>query len=426
MSAWEEGQFSRGSHHLEADGVSLDDIAAAVGTPTYVYSAPAIRAAVTRLQHAFADRDIGLRYAVKANSNLAILQLMQSLGTGFDIVSGGELSRVLAAGGDPGTVVFSGVGKKIEEIDLALKVGIECFNIESAAELERVSGRAGLLNLVAPISLRVNPDVDAGTHPYISTGLKQNKFGIPMHSALALYQQAAADPHLRVMGIDCHIGSQINTSAPLIEALRSVLALVDELRQQGIEVEHIDLGGGMGVSYHDEVALDLEAYAAEVQQLMARRPQRLLLEPGRCLVANAGVLLTRVEYLKPTADDAPNFAVVDAAMNDLIRPALYQAWHDVQPVNLHPTGSPSRWDIVGPVCESGDFLARERDLCLAPGTLLAVASAGAYGMVQASNYNSRGRACEVLVDAHQFRVIRRRETIQDQLRLEFELPGVAQ
>ncbi len=420
MAALDPDTFSYVNDVLHIEGVSLADIAAAVGTPAYAYSKAGISRAVARLQDAFTHSQLDIHYAVKANSNLAILRLMSELGTGFDIVSGGELSRVLAAGGDPATVIFSGVGKSVEEIDFALKVGIECFNVESAGELARISERAAILGQEAAVSLRVNPDVDAQTHPYISTGLKQNKFGVPLEQALELYQQAAEDPQLRIVGIDCHIGSQINQIEPLLEALSSILQVVDELQSMGITLEHIDLGGGMGVTYEDETPLDIEAYGASVHQIMAHRPQRLVLEPGRSLVANAGVLLTRVEYLKPALGDAPSFAVVDAAMNDLIRPALYQAWHDVHSVNNEADAQTQRWDIVGPVCETGDFLAKDRELALVDGSLLAVASAGAYGMVQASNYNTRGRACEVLVDGDNFSLVRRRETVQDQLRLELD------
>ncbi len=407
---------------LHMEGVNLAALANAVGTPTYVYSKAYMTQAVNDLNEAFEGVPLHIHYAVKANSNLTVLKLFADLGCGFDIVSGGELSRVIAAGGDPATTIFSGVGKTTEEIDFALKVGIECFNVESAAELERLSNRATLLGQVAPISVRVNPNVDAQTHPYISTGLKQNKFGVQPDQALELYQQAAEDPQLQIRGIDCHIGSQINQIEPLLEALTNMLELVDELAARGIELEHIDLGGGMGVTYQDETPLDIGAYGASVQQIMGARPQTIVLEPGRSLVANAGVLLARVEYLKPsdnTSDsETPSFAVVDAAMNDLIRPALYQAWHDILPVNTASQSAPQTWDIVGPVCESGDFLGKQRALALEPGALIAVASAGAYGMVQASNYNSRGRACEVLVDGENFHIIRRRETIEDQLRLE--------
>lgn len=404
---------------LQLENVSLAAVADALGTPTYVYSKAHITQGIETLNDAFAGVPLSVHYSVKANSNLAVLALFKELGAGFDIVSGGELSRVLAVGGDPDSVIFSGVGKSVEEIDFALKVGIECFNIESEAELQRIAQRASVLGQVAPISLRVNPNVDAQTHPYISTGLKQNKFGVAPELALELYQQAAENPQLRIIGIDCHIGSQINQIEPLLEALTNLLGLVDELATLGITLEHIDLGGGIGITYHDESPLDVYAYGASVQQIMAARPQTIILEPGRSLVGNAGVLLTRVEYLKHAATaDTPNFAVVDAAMNDLIRPALYQAWHDVHQVNIATAAPTKQWDIVGPVCETADFLARSRALALDESSLLAIGSCGAYGMVQASNYNSRGRACEVMVDGEHFRLIRRRETIQDQLRLE--------
>jgi diaminopimelate decarboxylase len=421
MSIAQSSQIEYIDDVLHVEGVSLTELASAVGTPAYVYSRAHIVSAVDALNQAFANSALNIHYAVKANSNLGLLKLFHELGTGFDIVSGGELTRVMAAGGDPARVIFSGVGKTTEEIDFALKVGIECFNVESASELVRISERATLLGQVAPISLRVNPNVDAQTHPYISTGLKQNKFGVAPAQALELYQQAAENPQLRIVGIDCHIGSQINQIEPLLDALSDLLELVDQLQALGISLEHIDLGGGMGIAYEDETPLDIAAYGSAVQQLMGSRPQSLVLEPGRMLVANAGVLLARVEYLKPGVDGAPNFAVVDAAMNDLIRPALYQAWHAVRAVEQASSAESKTWDIVGPVCESGDFLAKGRDLALQEGALVAIASAGAYGMVQASNYNSRGRACEVLVNGDEFSIVRRRETIQDQLRLEKEL-----
>lgn len=422
MSAHSDSVLSYRGQLLHMENVSLADIAAAVGTPVYVYSKEYISTAINRLQNAFAGVPHSVHYSVKANSNLAVLKLCNALGAGFDIVSAGELSRVLAAGGDPGSVIFSGVGKSVEEIDFALKVGIACFNVESGAEMQRVSSRAKVLGQVAPVSIRVNPNVDAQTHPYISTGLKQNKFGVPPEQAISLYQAAAEDPQLHIVGIDCHIGSQINQIEPLLDALTNLLELVDQLSAMGIELEHIDLGGGMGITYADEAALDIEAYGASVQQILAGRPHTILLEPGRSIVANAGVLLTRVQYLKPSVGgDAPNFAVVDAAMNDLIRPALYSAWHNVQTVHMQSADDEQVWDVVGPVCETGDFLAKGRNLQLDEDSLLAITSAGAYGMVQASNYNSRGRACEVMVDGTEFRLIRRRETIADQLRLEQNL-----
>lgn len=416
--------FPRRDGELYADGVPLAHIAERVGTPVYVYAQRHFEARYAALKAAMAPRGADICYAVKANSNLAVLSCFQALGAGFDIVSAGELQRVLCAGGRADQVVFSGVGKRTDEIDLALKLGIRCFNVESAAELDRLADRARLLGRVAPVSIRVNPDVDPKTHPYISTGLKSNKFGVPREAARDLYRRAAGDAALRVDGIDCHIGSQIQDPTPLLEALDSLLALIDDLAADGIELEHIDLGGGLGVSYEhasDPAAgFDAAAYGAAINRALGSRPQRLVLEPGRYLVGNGGVLLTRVELLKPAAGaDAPGFAVVDAAMNDLIRPALYQAWHDVSPV--HPragSAAAGRWDVVGPVCESADFLARDRTLALAAGDLLAIHTAGAYAMVQSSNYNSRPRPAEVMVNGDTFRVVRRRETIRDLLALE--------
>ena len=408
-----------GTLHIE--NVPLPSIAAAVGTPAYVYSSAYVRNAISDIKSAFTGMPLSIQYAVKANANLSILELCHAEGCSFDIVSGGELARLLAAGIPVDGVIFSGVGKSVEEIDFALKAGIACFNIESEAELDRVAARAEVLSSRAPISIRVNPNVDAQTHPYISTGLRENKFGVAPELALELYRRAHAHEWLDVAGIDCHIGSQISTIEPLLESLTCLLGLVDELAAEGIELHHIDLGGGMGVTYRDEPALDMSAYGAGVRQILGARELGLMLEPGRSIVANAGVLLSRVEYLKPAGvDGAPSFAVVDAAMNDLIRPALYQAWHDVLPVTQDDV-EPRTWNVVGPVCETGDFLAHDRELALTPGSLLAVASAGAYGMVQASNYNARNRPCEVLVEDDKFRLIRRRETVADQLRLEQEL-----
>lgn len=405
---------------LHAEGVPLTRIADNVGTPVWVYSRTHLVQQYRRLEAALHPLDVTLCYAVKANSNLSILRVFADLGAGFDIVSGGELVRVIEAGADPRRVVFSGVGKSIEEIDFALKTGIGCFNVESAAELDRISARARLLGRVAAISLRVNPDVDAGTHPYISTGLRSNKFGIPISHATQLYRQAAKDLHLELHGIDCHIGSQILTPTPLIEALSSVLALVDDLAAEGIDLQHVDLGGGLGVPYRGEdPEFDVLRWGADIRAALGERKLKLVLEPGRFLVANGGVLLTSIEYLKPaTEPDAPNFAIVDAAMNDLIRPALYDAWHEIEPVTSAQTTPVMRWQIVGPVCESGDFLGRDRDLALEPGALLAVRSAGAYGMAQSSNYNTRPRAAEVLVEDGAYRIVRRRETLRDLLAAE--------
>jgi diaminopimelate decarboxylase len=391
-----------------ADGVSLADLAARFGTPTFVYSRAALTAAFSAYNSALAGHPHQVCYAVKANSNLAVLEVFASLGAGFDIVSGGELARVLAAGGEPSKVVFSGVGKTRAEIEQALEADIQCFNIESVAELSRIHEVAEAHGAAAPVSFRVNPDVDAQTHHYISTGLKENKFGVAYSDAFDLYRRAADIAHLEVVGVDCHIGSQLTEASPLLEAADRVLALVDRLNREGIELEHIDLGGGVGIVYRDETPIDLEAYCGALTRKLAGRPEMLMVEPGRSLVGNAGVLLTRVEYLKP--GEGQNFAVVDAAMNDLMRPALYEAWHGVEAVAPRADGA-LEWHIVGPVCESGDFLARGRRLALAEGDLLAILSAGAYGMSMSSNYNSRPRACEVMVDADAVQVVRERETL---------------
>lgn len=411
--------FSEKAGVLHAEDVPLTEIADSVGTPAYVYSSTHFQHQYQQLESALGTLDAQICYAVKANSNLAVLSLFKELGAGFDIVSAGELQRVMAAGGDPGRVLFSGVGKTSAEIDFALKLNIGCFNVESAGELARIAERAELLEAVAPISIRVNPDVDAQTHPYISTGLKENKFGVPGHEALDLYRSANKHPHLRVTGIDCHIGSQIMDVGPLRQAIASLLALADQLAKDGIELEHIDVGGGMGVTYQDETPLDISAYGQMLEELAGNTGLRVMLEPGRLLVANGGALLTRIEYLKPALErEQKSFAVVDCAMNDLLRPALYQAWHDVRSVTAAPGAALATWDIVGPVCESGDFIAHDRELALAPGQLLAVMSAGAYGMVQSSNYNSRPRPPEVLVTGGSFKVVRRRETVRDQLLFE--------
>jgi diaminopimelate decarboxylase len=411
-------RYRDGELHVEQ--VPLSRIADRYGTPTFVYSRAHMVAQYRALAAAFAGIPHQICYAVKANSNLGILSLFAQQGAGFDIVSGGELERVLRAGGDPRRTVFSGVGKSTAEVDLALKLDIQCFNVESTAELERIEARAALLGLCAPISVRVNPDIDANTHPYISTGLKQNKFGVPAADALDLYRHAARSPHLAVHGIDCHIGSLIREPTPMLEALARLLALADQLAAEEITLRHIDIGGGLGVPYRPgEPCFDVAAYANGVRRLMAGRHESLMLEPGRFLVANGGVLLTRVEYLKAASDPTGrNFAIVDAAMNDLIRPTLYQAYHHVDTVTERPGVTPARWDIVGPVCESADFLAHERELAIAPAALLAIHSAGAYGFVQSSNYNSRDRAAEVIVDGDEIRLVRARETISHQIALE--------
>lgn len=392
---------------LHFEDVALDSLAERFGTPLYVYSRAALEAAYRAYADAFAAVPHLVCYAVKANSSLAVLNVFARLGAGFDIVSGGELARVLAAGGDPGKVVFSGVGKSAAEMRAALEAGILCFNVESESELHRLNRVAGELGRTAPISLRVNPDVDARTHPYISTGLRQNKFGVPIAQAHALYRQAASLPHLAVVGIDCHIGSQLTDLSPLADAADRVLALVDALAADGILLQHIDLGGGVGIRYRDETPPDLAAYGRVLAGKFAGRRETLLLEPGRSLVGNAGLLLTRVEYLKP--GEEKNFAIVDAAMNDLMRPALYEAFHEIVAVDERSVPA-RRYDIVGPICETGDFIGFARDLAIEEGDLLAILSAGAYGMSMASNYNSRPRAAEVLVDKNKIHLIRDRET----------------
>jgi diaminopimelate decarboxylase len=403
---------------LHLEGVSLEALAAACGTPAYVYSRAHLVAQYRRLDEALAGLPHRICYAVKANSNLAVLRLLASLGAGFDIVSRGELERVLHAGCDARHVVFSGVGKRVDEIAFALKAGIGCFNVESEAELERIEREAERIGRRAAVAVRVNPDIDARTHPYISTGLKRNKFGVHASAAKRLLARAHTSRWLDATGVGCHIGSQITTPAPLVEALERMTELADELRAQGIPLAHVDLGGGLGIRYRDEPEFDVDAYANALRQRLGPTGLTLLLEPGRYLVGNGGLLLTRVEYLKPSLDpEGRNFAVVDAAMNDLIRPTLYSAWHDVVPVRQSGVRA-LPWDVVGPVCETGDFLAHERELPLAEGALLAILSAGAYGFVQSSNYNTRDRAPEVLVDGNTFTTVRRRETLSDQLALE--------
>ncbi len=407
---------------LCCEDVPLAEIAARFGTPTYVYSRRAIEAAYGAYAHALAGRDALLCFAIKANSNLAVLNLLARLGAGFDIVSGGELARVLAAGGDARKTVFSGVGKTTVEIAQALAADILCFNVESAAELDMIETVAAQLGKRAPVSLRVNPDVDPNTHPYISTGLRENKFGVAYADAVALYRRAAASRHLEVVGIDCHIGSQITALAPYVDAADRVLDLVDALARTGIRLRHVDFGGGLGIRYRDEEPPAPGALVRALTDRMAARghaDKTLLLEPGRSLVGAAGALLTRVTLLKP--GPAKNFAVVDAAMNDLLRPTLYDAWMDVQPVQPR-SAEPIRYDVVGPVCESGDWLARDRELALAAGDLLAVLGAGAYGMSMASNYNSRPRAAEVMVDGASVYLVRRREQIEELFAGESVLP----
>ncbi|MBL8475037.1 MAG: diaminopimelate decarboxylase [Methyloversatilis sp.] len=394
---------------LFAEGVPLERVAAEFGTPTFVYSRAALTNAHAAYAEALTGRDAMLCYAVKSNSNLAILNLFARLGTGFDIVSGGELARVVAAGGDPAKVVFSGVGKTRDEMRAALERGIYCFNVESEPELHRLAEVAGSLGKRAPIALRVNPDVDPKTHPYISTGLKCNKFGVPITEAHALYLAAAKLPQLDIRGIACHIGSQLLDPAPVAEAAAKVVALAEALNRDGIELRHLDLGGGLGIRYDDETVPATRDYLAPLLSVLAGRKERLLLEPGRSLVGNAGVLLSKVEYLKRGEDR--NFAIIDAAMNDLARPALYDAFHRIAEVRPH--GVPDTYDVVGPVCESGDFLGRARPLAVEPEDLVAIFSAGAYGMTMSSNYNTRARAAEVMVDGDTCHLIRARERIED-------------
>lgn len=399
---------------LYAEDVPLTTLAAELGTPCYVYSKATLERHFRAYTEALGGHPHLICYAVKANSNLAVLGLLARLGAGFDIVSVGELERVLKAGGDPAKVVFSGVAKQPHEMARALEVGIKCFNVESRPELERLNAVAGELGKIAPVSLRVNPDVDAGTHPYISTGLKDNKFGIPVDDALDVYQLAASLPHLRVTGLDCHIGSQLTETAPFLDALERLLLLMERLREQGIEIDHLDLGGGLGVPYRDEKPPQPFDYASQLLARLSRwkggETLTLLFEPGRSIAANAGLMLTRVEFLKP--GETKNFAIVDAAMNDLIRPALYQAWQAIVPVDTRTPREPATYDVVGPVCETGDFLGKERELAIAEGDLLAVRSAGAYGFVMASNYNSRPRPPEVMVDGDRYHVVRARESLE--------------
>lgn len=407
--------FNVKNGELYAEDILLSKIAAEFGTPCYVYSRQALQTAFEDFSAGFSQHDHLVCYAVKANPSLAILNLFARMGAGFDIVSGGELARVLAAGGDPAKVVFSGVGKTEAEMRSALEAGIFCFNVESAAELERLNAVAGELSKIAPVSLRVNPNVDAKTHPYISTGLKNNKFGVAYEDAFSLYQRAANMPNIAVHGVDCHIGSQLTELSPFLDAFDRVLTLVDQLEEAGIHIQHIDAGGGIGICYSDETPPDFSVYAEAMLKKLGDRMVKLVFEPGRALVGNAGALLTKVEYLKHT--EAKNFAIVDAAMNDLMRPALYDAYHDIVQVKLSNSEA-QVYEIVGPVCESGDFLGHDRKLALQQGDLLAILSAGAYGMSMSSNYNTRPRAAEVMVDGNQCHLIRKRETIEQLFALE--------
>ena len=414
------GTSARSCGGLVVEDVALERIAREVGTPCFVYSRAAIEQAWREYDQALAGIPHQVCYAVKANSNLAVIDVLGRLGAGFDIVSGGELARVLAANVPAARIVFSGVGKRDAEMTAALRAGIGCFNVESAEELDRLASLAGAAGKPAPVSLRVNPDIDALTHPYITTGLHENKFGIPVGEARSLYVEAAASPRLDVRGIDCHIGSQLASLDPFLDALDRLLALVDSLARDGIRLAHLNLGGGLGIRYRDESPPPPAELAGAIVERLAGRDLVLALEPGRSIVGNAGVLLTRVEYLKRNGEK--RFAVVDAAMNDLIRPALYDAWHDIVPVNPRE-GVPEPFEIVGPVCESGDFLGRARPLVIGSGDLLAVRSAGAYGFVMSSNYNTRPRAAEVMVDGGSYHVVRRRERVRDLFAGESMLPA---
>ena len=412
--------FEYRNNRLYAEDVPVSEIASKYGTPAYVYS----RRTIERHWHAFNDA-LGdhphlICYAVKANSNLAVLNLMARMGSGFDIVSGGELMRVMAAGGDAGKIVFSGVGKRSQEIRMALQAGIRCFNCESTEELERINTVAGEEGVKAPVSIRVNPDVDAQTHPYISTGLKENKFGIDIQQALAVYQHAAAMEHIEVNGIDCHIGSQLTQLDPFLDALDRVLNLAEQLKEQGINIRHLDLGGGLGVRYRDEVPPEPADYARAILDKLRDTDFEILMEPGRAIVANAGILLMTVEHLKLT--EHKNFAIVDAAMNDNMRPSLYSAWQDIIPAEERKACSTRAYDIVGPVCETGDFLGKDRTISIEPGDVLAMRSSGAYGFSMSSNYNTRARAVELMVDGDEIHVIRERETFEQMIAGEHLLP----
>ncbi|WP_188149442.1 diaminopimelate decarboxylase [Teredinibacter waterburyi] len=412
--------FSYHNGSLYAEGCALTTIADHYGTPCYVYSRAALSEHYRAYAEALGDHPGKICYAVKANSNIAVLQVLAELGAGFDIVSQGELQRVLTAGGKPERIIFSGVGKTRDEMRFALNTGIACFNVESAAELEALAEVAADMGLVAPVSLRVNPDVDAKTHPYISTGLKENKFGIDIKQAPDVYRRAAALASVNPIGVDCHIGSQLTTLTPFIDALDRILGLIDELAKSGIEIRHLDLGGGLGVTYNEETPPSPSEYLSAVKAKLGTRALELVLEPGRSIAANAGVLLTEVLYLKPT--EHKNFAVVDAAMNDNIRPSLYQAWQKVVPLKSDQSAPTMDWDLVGPICETGDFLAKDRHLSLSAGDRLAMLSSGAYGFVMSSNYNTRGRAAEVMVDSQQHFLVRARETFADIIQGEQLLP----
>lgn len=401
--------FNYQNDELFVENLSVQDIVYVHGSPCYIYSRATLERHWKAFDLAFGDQPHLICYAVKANSNIAILNLLARLGSGFDIVSLGELERAIAAGGNPRKIVFSGVGKREDEILAALKMGIRCFNVEVSGELDRINILAGQLGVVAPVSFRVNPDVDALTHPYISTGLKENKFGIDIDEALHEYRRAAEMPNIKIVGIDCHIGSQLTESRPFLDALDRVLDLVAALKNEGIDLHHLDLGGGLGICYKDEQPPEPAEYIQAILARLGSNEYEILLEPGRAIVGNAGILVTQVEYLKTTAHK--NFAIVDAAMNDLVRPALYSAWQNIIPVTKQSNEIERQWDIVGPICETGDFLGKDRSLKIAQGDLLAIRSSGAYGFSMSSNYNSRPRIVELMVDGSKVRVIRDRERI---------------
>lgn len=412
--------FSRINGVLHAEQCSLDQLAQQFGTPLYVYSKAKFEQHYSDMDKAFEFIDHQICFAVKSNSNIAVLNILAKMGSGFDIVTGGELARVLAAGGDASKIVFSGLGKTEADIQKALEVGIACFNVESYAELDRIQKVAAQINKKAPVSLRVNPDVDAKTHPYISTGLKENKFGIPSDAVFETYQYAASLANLDVVGIDCHIGSQLTETQPFVDALDRVISMIDRLKEMGIQLKHIDIGGGLGVTYKDETPPSVVEYANAMRPALEKLGLKVYMEPGRSISANAGVLVTKVDLLKPTSHR--NFAIIDAAMNDLIRPSLYQAWMDIQVVAPKADVQTETWDIVGAICETGDFLGKERELALQVNDHLAVLGAGAYGFVMSSNYNSRGRAAEVMVDGEKAHLIRQRETIESLWEKESLLP----
>ena len=403
--------FNYRAQQLFAEEVAVEDIVKQYGSPCYIYSKATLERHWNAFDNAFGSQKHLICYAVKANSNIAILNLLARLGSGFDIVSIGELERVITAKGDPKKIVFSGVGKREDEIKAALMLGIRCFNIEVPDELDRINKIAGELGMIAPVSFRVNPNVDAKTHPYISTGLKENKFGIDTTAAIDEYLRAAKMAHIKIVGIDCHIGSQLTETSPFLDALDKILQIIGILKEKGIILEHLDLGGGLGICYNDETPPQPKMYVdALLERLGADNPYEILLEPGRAIAGNAGILVTKVEYLKKTADK--NFAIVDAAMNDLVRPSLYGAWQNIIPVYLSNNVEMAQWDIVGPICETGDFLGKDRALALTTGDLLAIRSSGAYGFTMSSNYNSRPRVAEIMVDKNKTHLIKQRESIE--------------